>query len=90
MEVGESKVVQIPAELAYGEYRPEGVLEVNRTEIPPDLQLEVGIRLQATQEDGRRVDMQIIALGDDTVTLDANHPLAGKDLTFDVEVVEIS
>jgi peptidylprolyl isomerase len=90
MEVGESKVVQIPAEQAYGEYRPEGVLEVNRTEIPPDLQLEVGIRLQATQEDGRRVDMQIIALSDDTVTLDANHPLAGKDLTFDVEVVEIS
>jgi peptidylprolyl isomerase len=90
MEVGETKVVQITAEQAYGEYRPEGVLEVNRSEIGPDLQLEIGMRLQATQEGGRRVDMQVIAITEDTVTMDANHPLAGKDLTFDIQVVEIS
>ena len=65
-------------------------MEVNRSEIGPDLQLEIGMRLQATQEGGRRVDMQVIAITEDSVTMDANHPLAGKDLTFDIQVVEIS
>ena len=90
MDVGDSREIHVPAEQAYGDYRPEGVLEVARAEISLDLELEVGMRLQATQEDGRRVDMQIIAIDNDTVTLDANHPLAGKDLTFDIQVVEVS
>ena len=90
MEVGQSRVINIAATDAYGEYRPEGVLDVQRSEIGAEMELEVGMRLQATQEGGRRVDMQVIAITDDTVTLDANHPLAGKDLTFDIQVVEVS
>ena len=90
MEVGDSREVHIPAEEAYGEYRPEGVLDVARSEIAANLELEVGMRLQATQAGGRRVDMQVIAITDETVTLDANHPLAGKDLIFDIQVVEVS
>ena len=90
MEVGQARVINIAATDAYGEYRPEGVLDVQRSEIGAEMELEVGMRLQATQEGGRRVDMQVIAITDDTVTLDANHPLAGKDLTFDIQVVEVS
>jgi len=90
MELGESKTVRIPVDEAYGTHRPEGVMEVDRSEIAPEMQLEVGMRLQATNAAGRPVDMMVVALNDDKVTMDANHPLAGKDLTFDIQVVNIS
>ena len=54
------------------------------------MQLEVGMRLQATNASGRPVDMMVIAINEDKVTMDANHPLAGKDLTFEIQVVQIS
>lgn len=90
MEPGESKTVHIPAEQAYGAHRPDGVMEVDRSVIAPDMELAVGMRLQATNARGRPVEMLVVAINDDKVTMDANHPLAGKDLTFDIQVLEIS
>ena len=88
MELGETRTVIIAADQAYGIYRPEGVIEVERSQIPlPDL--EVGMQLQGPGPGGRPTHMKVIELTDDKVKLDANHPLAGKDLTFEIEVVEI-
>ena len=90
MELGESRTVIIAADQAYGIYRPDGVIEIARAEIPPTIQLEVGMQLQATGPDGRPVHMTVLELSEDTVKMDGNHPLAGKDLTFDLELVGIS
>ena len=89
MEQGETRTVVIAADQAYGVHRPEGVFEVERSEIPASIPLEVGMQLQATSSDGSPARMTVIELSEDKVKLDANHPLAGKDLTFDIEVVEI-
>ncbi len=89
MELGESRTVIIAADQAYGVHRPEGVFEVARSEMPTTIPLEVGMQLQATGRDGQPVQMTIIELSEDKVKLDANHPLAGKDLTFEIEMVEI-
>ncbi len=90
MELGESRTVIIAADQAYGIYRPEGVIELARSEIPSTIQLEVGMQLQATGPDGRPAHLTVLELSDDQVKMDGNHPLAGKDLTFEIEVVEIS
>lgn len=89
MEQGETRTIIIAADQAYGVHRPEGVFEVDRSEIPASIPLEVGMQLQATSADGRPAQMTVLELSDDKVKLDANHPLAGKDLTFEIEVVEI-
>ena len=90
MELGETRTLVIAADQAYGVHRPDGVFEIDRSEIPTTIPLEVGMQLQATGPGGRPVSMMVAALSDDKVTMDANHPLAGKDLTFEIEVVEIS
>ncbi len=89
MSEGETRTVVIAADQAYGVHRPDGVFELDRTEIPTTIPLEVGMQLQATGPGGRPVSMTVVALTDDKVTMDANHPLAGKDLTFDIEMLEI-
>ena len=90
MEQGETRTVIVAADQAYGIHRPDGVFEVDRSEIPPSIPLEVGMQLQATSANGQPAQMTVLELSEDKVKLDANHPLAGKDLTFDIEVVEIS
>ena len=90
MELGETRTLVIAADQAYGVHRPDGVFEIDRSEIPTTIPLEVGMQLQANGPGGRPVSMTVAALSDDKVTMDANHPLAGKDLTFEIEVVEIS
>jgi peptidylprolyl isomerase len=90
MEPGDSKTVNVPAEQAYGSRRPEGVFELDRSEIPAGIPLEVGLRLQANQQGGQVVELTVVDLTPEKVTLDGNHPLAGKDLTFDIQLVEIS
>ena len=90
MEVGETRTLVIAADQAYGIHRPDGVFELDRSEIPTTIPLEVGMQLQATGPGGQPVTMTVAALSEDKVTMDANHPLAGKDLTFEIEVVEIS
>lgn len=89
MEAGDSKTVKIPAAEAYGVHEPEKVIEVERSQLPPDFQLEIGMRLQGTPPGGRPVDFTVVSLTDSKVTLDGNHPLAGKDLTFDIQLIDI-
>ena len=90
MELGETRTLVIAADQAYGVHRPDGVFEIDRSEIPTTIPLEVGMQLQATGPGGRPVTMTVAAVSEDKVTMDANHPLAGKDLTFQIEVVEIT
>lgn len=89
MSVGETRSARIPAEDAYGERREDLLLEVDRQQIPEGIDLEVGTRLQLQQGDGQAVPVMVTELADDTVTLDANHPLAGHDLIFDLELVAV-
>ena len=89
MMPGESKTQKIPMEEAYGPYRSEMVIEVSRQQLPADLQPEVGQQLQVQQPNGQAVPVFVTEVTDATVTLDANHPLAGEDLTFDIQLVEI-
>jgi peptidylprolyl isomerase len=89
MAVGETKTITIPAEEAYGPPRPELVMKVPKDKLPQDVELEVGGQLESHQPDGRIIYATITEIAGDTVTLDANHPLAGKTLIFDVEVADI-
>ncbi len=89
MKVGESKTVTIPADEAYGQHRDDLVFTVNRSELPESLEPQVGQQLTATNTDGSTTIVIIIEVGEDTVTIDANHTLVGKDLTFEITLVEI-
>jgi peptidylprolyl isomerase len=89
MNEGESKTLTIPVEDAYGMRNEEMVVEVERSHVPADMTPEVGMRLEVTQEDGREFPVVITEVTETHVTLDANHPLAGRDLTFDITLVEI-
>jgi peptidylprolyl isomerase len=90
MEQGEKKTIHIPAADAYGPSIPENVIEFPRTQFPPDMAPEVGMQLNLRSQDGQNIPVVVAEVKDEVVVLDANHPLAGKDLIFDVEVVEIS
>jgi len=87
---GEERSVHIPADEAYGPYMDELVLEVDKNQIPPYLSPEEGMQLQITQDDGSSTVVKVVRLTDEKVYLDANHPLAGKDLNFSIELVDIS
>ena len=89
MEPSDTKTVIISSEDAYGPYREEMVVDVPKNSFPADITPEVGLELELVQSNNQPIIVTILKVADDTVTLDANHPLAGKDLTFDVELVEI-
>jgi peptidylprolyl isomerase len=89
MASGEKKTVTIPVEEAYGPRRDELVMVVEKSALPPDLETQVGEQLEMTQGDDTFV-VTITEATDDSVTLDANHPLAGESLVFDLELVEIA
>ncbi|MEO8894214.1 MAG: peptidylprolyl isomerase [Coleofasciculaceae cyanobacterium] len=90
MALGESKTEEIPMDQAYGPHLEEMVLEVSREQIPPDINPEVGQQLQIQQANGQSVPVFVTEVTDNQITLDANHPLAGEDLTFEIELVEIA
>ena len=90
MAVGDSKTITIPAEQAYGAYDDDLVLVVERGQFPADLTPEVGQMLKLQQPGGETVDVMITEVTDEQVTLDANHPLAGEDLTFDLQLTHIA
>lgn len=90
MSQGEKKSVTIAAAEAYGDHRPEAVQAVPRAQIPAEIPLEVGGGLQVQTPDGQTIPVTVTSVTDEEVILDANHPLAGKDLTFAVELVEIA
>lgn len=90
MEVGEQKTVNIPAAEAYGPVRDEMVLNVKRDQLPQNIELKEGLHLQLTQPNGAVFNVMVKELTEDSVTLDGNHPLAGKDLNFEIELVEVA
>jgi peptidylprolyl isomerase len=89
MALGESKTEVIPAENAYGPYRDEMVMVVDRQQIPTDIPLDLGLQLQLQGPDGQLVPVLVTDMSEQEVTLDANHPLAGETLIFDIELVSI-
>lgn len=90
MEVGETKTVTIPAEEAYGPHRDDMVLEVPRERLPEDLLPEVGDRLQMRNSLGEYMVVKVTNTTDKSITIDANHELAGKDLTFKIKLVGVA
>jgi peptidylprolyl isomerase len=89
MNTGESKTVTIPMDKAYGPHRKEMIITMERSKLPVDLDPKVGQRLELTQMDDQNILVTVLAITDSMLTLDANHPLSGKDLTFDIELVGI-
>ncbi|GFO59242.1 peptidyl-prolyl cis-trans isomerase [Geomonas silvestris] len=89
LEVGEAKTIHIPVDEAYGERIEEMVAQVPRSELPAELKPELGQQLEVTQEDGQVFQVLITDMDDTTITIDANHPLAGQALNFDIKLVEI-
>lgn len=88
LALNECRTITIPASEAYGPHQPEMVVELPKTEIPPHLKLKPGQRLQLKGPTGI-ITVVVVAESDTTVTMDGNHPLAGKNLTFDLQLVEI-
>jgi peptidylprolyl isomerase len=89
MKVGESKTVNIPVDDAYGPYRDDLVAVVGRENLPEGMNPVVGQQLQITQADGSAIVVTVIKVSETTITIDANHPLVGKNLIFEITLVEI-
>lgn len=89
MGVGDKKTIDIDAENAYGEYQDDLQMAVKRSQLPADMEPQIGMQLQTTLQEGHVVILVVKEVHDDEVVLDANHPLAGKDLTFELELLEI-
>lgn len=90
LAVGESTTVDIPSAEAYGEAREDLIISVPKNQLPEDVEPQIGMQLQVNQPNGQPVPVRITAIGDEDLTLDANHPLAGQDLTFKIELVEVA
>lgn len=89
MEPGQSLTTEVSAAEAYGPYDDEMLLVVEKDQFPADVDPQVDQQLQVRQADGRTFVVRVTDVSDSEVTLDANHPLAGEDLTFEIELVEI-
>ena len=89
MNVGETKTVNIPVDEAYGQRTNEALVSIPRTEFPDDIQPEVGQELQMSDDQGHVFPVIVAEVADDHVVLDANHPLAGEDLTFEITLVSV-
>ncbi len=89
MGIGETKTVQIPVEEAYGQHQKDMVLQVPRSQLPQHIQPEVGLQLQMGPSPEESMPVVVVEVHDDHLVIDANHPLAGKDLTFELELVGI-
>ena len=90
MAVGESKTVSIAPEDAYGPRMEQAIQEVPKSALPPDLEPAEGMVLQARNQNQQPVQLTITAVGEESITVDANHPLAGKTLNFEISLVEIA
>ncbi|WP_066218187.1 FKBP-type peptidyl-prolyl cis-trans isomerase [Formosa haliotis] len=89
MKLNEKKTISLSKDEAFGEANPELIQEVQKSQLPPEIQPEVGMGLISKAPDGTEHNLTIVAVKDDSIVLDANHPLAGKDVVFDIEVVDI-
>lgn len=89
MKVSEKKTFEIPSAEAYGAVREDLIQEVAKSQLPPEIKPEVGMGLTSKTPDGRELPLVVKEVKDEAIVVDANHPLAGKDLTFEVELLEI-
>ena len=89
MAVGDKKTVHISADEAYGQKEDDRIVKFPRANFPPDMEPEVGMQLNMTNGGGQVIPVTIVDMDGENVTLDANHPLAGQDLIFDIELVDI-
>lgn len=90
MKLNEKKTIIIPADEAYGYPREDLLIEVPKSELPQEMDPEVGMGLVSRTPEGQEINLLVVQVKEDTVVLDGNHPLAGKELIFDLEVVEIT
>ena len=89
MSAGEKRTIEIPVDDAYGQKSQEMIIEFPTNQFPPDMKPEVGMQLMMNNGQGQQFPVTIVEVREDSVVLDANHPLAGQDLIFDLELVEI-
>ena len=89
MQVGDKRTVEIPVQDAYGAKQDEMIIEFPRNQFPPDMKPEAGMQLMMNNGSGQSFPVTVTEVREDSVILDANHPLAGQDLIFDIELVEI-
>lgn len=89
MTVGEKKTISIPFAEAYGPQNPDMLVEMPKDRFPPEMEIEVGMPLVMSDQNGQQFQVTVTEVKEESIMLDANHPLAGKDLTFDLELVEI-
>lgn len=89
MIVGDKKTINIPFDEAYGPKNPEMLIEMPKDKFPTDLEIEVGMPLGMSDQNGQQFNVTVVEIKEEFVMLDANHPLAGQDLIFDLELVEI-
>jgi len=90
MSIGESKTVTIPPGEAYGDRHDQLVQQVPKSALPDDMKPEVGMQLQSQSPEGQVMNLVVVEVEEESITVDANHPLAGKALTFAIELVEIA
>jgi FKBP-type peptidyl-prolyl cis-trans isomerase SlpA len=90
MQVDESKTLNIPAAEAYGQPKAELILEVPKSQLPPEINPEIGLQLMSQTPDGQQTPLLVTEVKEDSIIVDANHPLAGKDLTFEITLVSIN
>ena len=90
MAVGDDKSVTIPSEEAYGDKKDEMMVDIPRTQVPADIKPEVGMDLSIQNQQGQPMPVKVVHVDDEKITLDANHPLAGQDLIFDIRLVEVN
>ncbi len=89
MSIGEKKTIDIPFMEAYGPVQEDMIVEFSKSNFPADLVPEIGMQLNMSNQSGQQFPVVIVEIKEEAVVLDANHPLAGKDLIFDLELVEI-
>lgn len=90
MKLNETKNIRIPSEEGYGQYNKDLVFRLDREQFPPDVELTIGRTVQYQNRDGERVNLVVNDLDEKTVTVDGNHPLAGLDLIYEVELVAVN
>ncbi|MGY8992181.1 MAG: FKBP-type peptidyl-prolyl cis-trans isomerase [Rhodospirillales bacterium] len=90
MSPGDTQTVNIAAADAYGPHEPELIHPVDRNKFPPEIDLQPGLALEAATPEGEPLMIIIVEVAEDTVTVDENHPLAGHDLKFDIELLDIA
>ena len=90
MKVSEKKTIVIPSDQAYGESRKELIQEVPKDRLPEDIKPEVGMGLVSKTPEGQEIQLVVKEVKDDAIVVDGNHPLAGQELTFEVEIIEIN